>query len=90
MSDRLVTDKPWEPFDGKFCRISSFSAWASVKDGKVIASNKAMPYDTFDILGIGSEELPEPLTAYIRHSMDFDHLWQVFEVRGVAEMKLSG
>jgi hypothetical protein len=89
MDDILVTDKHWEPFDGGVCRISSFSAWASVKDGKVISSNKKMPYGTFDIHEIEFQKLVEPITAYIRHSMDFAHLWQAFEVRGVADDEVA-
>ncbi len=90
MSNILVTDKHWEPFDGSFCRISSFSNWASVKDGKVISSNKTLPYGTFDIDEINHQKLPESITAYKRHSTDFAHLWQVFQVRGIADNEVVG
>jgi hypothetical protein len=85
MTIKLWRDKEWEPFAGHLCRVSSFHPWASVVDGKVTARTKVMPYAVIEIDEINSQKLPEPVTGYITHSMDFAHLWQVFEVRGVQE-----
>ena len=80
-----LRDKDWEHLDGHLCKVSSFTPWASVMDGKVISSNKAMPYATIEIDEVSLNKLPEPISGYITHSMDFTHLWHVFEVRGVQD-----
>jgi hypothetical protein len=85
MTTTLVRDKDWKHLDGDLCKVSSFTPWASVMDGKVISSNKTLPYAVIEIDEVNFHKLPEPLVGYISHSMDFTHLWHVFEDRGVQE-----
>jgi hypothetical protein len=49
MTTTLLRDKDWEHLDGHLCKVSSFTPWASIMDGKVISSNKTMPYAAIEI-----------------------------------------
>jgi hypothetical protein len=49
-----------------------------------------MPYGTFEIEEVNHQKLAEPMTAYIRHSMDFANFWEVFKVRGIVENEVVG
>lgn len=82
MEGGLLRDEDWRPLDGEICRVTEFRPMAGRVDGTEVRSfSRSLPYAAIDI---ESPALPEPTTGFITHKLDFRHLWEVFNVRGVA------
>lgn len=75
-------DSEWSAIDGDLCKIIEFTPLATIKNGKIIASNKTEPY-AFIILEC--KKLPEQTQGFICHKIDFQHLWAAFKERGVKQ-----
>lgn len=77
MDSGLLRDEDWRPLDGELCRVIAFTPLAdSVEDTE---ATRRLPYASIQI---ESRVLAEPTTGFITHSLDFQHLWQAFNVRG--------
>jgi hypothetical protein len=83
MEEGLLRDEDWRPLDGEVCRVLAFTPLAGRVEGtKVTSSSRRLPYASIEI---ESPALAEPTTGFITHKLDFQHLWQAFNVRGVAD-----
>jgi len=79
----LLRDEDWRPLDGEICRVIDFNPLAGrVEETEVKSWAKGVPYAAIEI---ESPALVEPTTGFITHKLDFQHLWQAFNVRGVAD-----
>lgn len=79
MESGLRRDEDWRPLDGEVCRVKAFTPLAGRVEGTEV---KSLPYASIEI---ESPALAEPTTGFITHKLDFQHLWQAFNVRGVAD-----
>jgi hypothetical protein len=78
----LLRDEDWRPLDGEICRVIEFRPMAGRVEGtEVKSSSRSLPYAAIEI---ESPILDEPTTGFITHKLDFRHLWEVFNVRGVS------
>lgn len=80
-SQALVTEKDWSAIDGEVWRVVEFTPLAKVENGKVIATNAALPYA---LVTLRSPLYPE-IVGGIGHKIDFLNLWTAFVDRGVSE-----
>lgn len=78
----LLKDEEWSLIDGEICRVIDFVPMGTVKDGKVIAMDMTIPYASIDI---ECKKIPEKITGFITHKLDFTNLWNAFRERGVKE-----
>ena|SRR5438876_1004260 len=69
---------PWKHVREKLCRTVSFTPFAKVKDGKVLMSNRTLPYG---FLTVECEGLSGEAEIWVTHRIDFLHLWQAFNQR---------
>ncbi|MGB8953235.1 MAG: hypothetical protein WCC06_11300 [Candidatus Aminicenantales bacterium] len=76
----LLKDNQWSVIDGELCRVINFTPLGSIKDGKVKALNKTIPYAS---VTLECKRLSKEITGFICHRMDFIHLWSAFKERGV-------
>jgi hypothetical protein len=83
----LLHDSDWEPLDGAVCRVLDFTPLAGrIEGGKVKSSTSGSPYASIEI---ESDALAGPTKGFITHRLDFQHLWEAFNVRGVGEYEES-
>jgi len=73
-------DIPYETIEREFCRVKNFTPFAVIEAGKIKDISKFMPYAA---LSVESPRLPGEATMYVTHKLDFRHLWDVFQQRGV-------
>jgi hypothetical protein len=79
----LLRDSDWAPLDGEVCRVIEFTPLAGrMEGGKVKSFTRRFPYASIEI---ESPALAEPTTGFIKHKIDFQHLWEAFNVRGVGD-----
>jgi len=79
----LLRDRDWEPLDGEICRVIKFTPLAGRIEGTEVKSfTRGLPYASIEL---ESPALAEPTTGFITHKLDFEHLWEVFNVRGVGD-----
>jgi hypothetical protein len=79
----LLRDEDWRPLEGEICRARAFTPIAGNVEGTEVKSfTRRLPYASIEI---ESPALVEPTTGFITHKLDFQHLWQAFNVRGVAD-----
>jgi hypothetical protein len=79
----LLRDEDWRPLDGEICRVRAFTPLAGRVEGtKVKSFTRGLPYASIEI---ESPALPEATTGYITNKLDFQHLWQAFNIRGVGD-----
>ena len=83
MENGLLRDEDWRPLDGEVCRVLEFRPMAGRVEGtQVKSSSRSLPYVAIEI---ESSALDEPATRFITNKLDFHHLWEAFNVRGVAD-----
>lgn len=83
MEGGLLRDEDWRPLDGEICRVRAFTPLAGRVDGTQVKSfTRRLPYASIEI---ESPALAEPTTGFITNKLDFQHLWQAFNVRGVGD-----
>lgn len=79
----FLKDKDWSVIDAELCRVKGFTPLlASVENGEVRAFDRTTPYASIDF---ECERLPHDATGFIAHRLDFLHLWEAFNERGVAD-----
>ena len=79
----LLRDEDWRPLDGEMCRAHSFTPLAGTIEGtQVKSSSLSDPYASIEI---ETPLLAEQTTGFITHKLDFQHLWEAFNDRGVAD-----
>jgi hypothetical protein len=79
----LLRDEDWRPLDGEICRVTAFTPLAGRVEGAEVKSfTRGLPYASIEI---ESPALAEPTTGFITHKLDFQHLSEAFNVRGVAD-----
>ena len=79
----LLKDSQWSVIDGEPCLVTSFNPLVGfVKDGKVISVDNRTPYAS---VSIECKKLPQKITGYITHKLDFTNLWAVFKERGIKQ-----
>lgn len=77
----LLKDSEWSVIDREFCRVTNFVSMSVIKDGKVSAFSKGMPYAS---INLERKKFPgQKITGFITHRLDFIHLWKAFEERGI-------
>ena len=83
MEQGLLRDEDWRPLDGEICRVIEFRPMAGrVEDTEVKSSTQSLPYAAIEIESVA---LDEPTTGFITNKLDFRHLWDAFNVRGVSD-----
>ncbi|MFH1655780.1 MAG: hypothetical protein ABH954_04130 [Candidatus Omnitrophota bacterium] len=81
MQKTLRKDSEWNIIDGAICRVIDFVPLeSSVKDGKVITTDKTTPYAS---ITIEYKYSAQKITGLITHKLDFKHLWEAFKERGI-------
>ncbi|MEW6171031.1 MAG: hypothetical protein AB1472_05700 [Candidatus Omnitrophota bacterium] len=75
-------DSEWAVIDGELCRVIDFISIGSIKDGKVLALDKARPYAS---VTIECKKFPQKIKGFVCHKMDFLHLWLAFKERGIKQ-----
>src|SRR5437016_3817174 len=78
----LRTDREWSVTDGAPCRVIAFTPSATIHNGKVVTHNRTEPYAS---VILECKKFPQTTTGCITHRTDFQHLWNAFRKRGVAE-----
>jgi hypothetical protein len=79
----LLRDEDWRPLDGEICRVIEFRPMAGrVEGAEVKSASRSLPYAAIEI---ESPALDEPTTGFITNKLDFRHLWEAFNVRGVSD-----
>ena len=78
----LKKDSEWSVIDSEPCRIIEFTPLASVRNRKVVVTNKTEPYAS---VILECKKLPQQTKGFICHKMDFQHLWSAFKDRGVQQ-----
>ena len=77
----LLRNSDWRVVDGEGCRVTDFVPMATIKEGKVLAINRALPYAA---VHLQCKNFPnQKVTGFICHRLDFIHLWRAFKDRGV-------
>lgn len=82
MQQELRKDNEWSVIDGVRCRVIDFNPSALIKDGKVLATDKTIPYAS---ITLECKKFPNNVTGYITHKMDFKHLWAAFRERTIKQ-----
>ncbi|HUX00254.1 MAG: hypothetical protein WBD63_08645 [Phycisphaerae bacterium] len=77
----LLTDSEWGSVDGDACRVSQFSPFGWLEEGRICVP-KRIPYAA---IHFECTRMPGTIKGYITHKMDFLHLWQAFIERGVRD-----
>lgn len=78
----LGRDIPWNTIDGELCRVVRFTPFGKVENNKVVAVSGAAPYA---FLTVECKKLKQNCSLWVTHKMDFKHLWEAFEKRGIKE-----
>jgi len=78
----MLKDSDWSVLDGDACRVIGFTPMAEIRNGKVHAISKSMPYAavTFECTRI-----PDVVEGFICHKLDFKHLWAALRERPLGE-----
>lgn len=80
----LGVNIPWGQIKGEFCRVKSFLPFAEVEKNKIKAPPIPTPYAILSVEN--SKKLPsEGAFLPVGHKLDFKHLWECFEERGIKE-----
>lgn len=81
ISQRLVLTRAshWAEIYNRPCRVTNFTPFAKIENGKIIAADKTTPYALVKMMCAGC---PSEITGAIGHKLDFKHLWQAFAERG--------
>ena len=86
MSNTLSKDGDWSAIDGRICEVLRFAPFARVDGGKVISTDRTMPYALITInCRESGVELPAESVGAINHKADFKRLWAAFVERGVGD-----
>jgi len=82
----LRKDKEWSLIEGELCLVTDFTPLmgGAVKNGVVTSPITSTPYASTTIK---CKKVPQKVTGFITHKMDFAHLWAAFRERGVNEEK---
>jgi hypothetical protein len=78
----LIRDSDWELLEGEPCRVLEFTPLAGRMEGTKVKSSTMGAYASIEL---ESPVLAEPTTGFITHKLDFQHLWDAFDVRGVGD-----
>jgi len=78
----LLKDSQWSATDGEVCRVIDFTPMASIKEGKIFATDKSTPYAS---VVLECKKLPPETKGFITHKVDFMHLWLAFKERGIGQ-----
>ncbi|KPJ55640.1 hypothetical protein AMJ49_06680 [Parcubacteria bacterium DG_74_2] len=78
----LRKDSEWSVIDGEPCQVISFTPIATIKNGKVLITNKTEPYAS---VILECKKLSGEIKGFICHKMDFGHLWAAFKDRGIKD-----
>ncbi len=78
----LLKDSEWSAIDGEACRVTHFSPFATIDNGKIQSPSPTLPYCA---LTMECKKLSPSITGYVTHKVDFTNLWKVFVDRGVNE-----
>jgi hypothetical protein len=73
----LRKDKEWSLIDGELCLVDDFAPLVGsfVKNGVVISSQSSLPYAS---VNLSCKKIPENITGFITHKIDFSNLWAAF------------
>jgi len=74
----FLKDADWSAIDGEACRVLAFTPMASVQNGRVVASDKSVPYAT---VTLKCKNVPGAVKGFITNREDFIHLWAAFKER---------
>jgi hypothetical protein len=77
-------DIPWYLVKNMPLLVYRFTTLAKMVQGRVV-SRGAFNLDPFALIEVNAPLRSEQLTIPIEHSTDFQHLWEIFEERGVSE-----
>jgi len=82
----FLKDKEWSKIDGELCLVSEFTplGGSAVSNGKIISPNTSMPYAS---ITFECKKMPEKITGFVTHKIDFANLWEAFEERGINKEK---
>ena len=81
MARILRTDAEWRTIEDEACRVTGFTPFAKVENGQVLSFDASLPYASVTF------ECTKTISAtegYITHKVDFFHLWQAFNARGIS------
>ena len=73
-------DIPWKVIEEEACRVKHFTPFGHIEGGKIKGARPGFPYA---VLSVESPKLPNKASIPVVHKVDFQHLWEVFEERGV-------
>jgi len=82
MQQTMLKDSDWSLIDSEACRVIEFTPMAVIKNGKVRALSRSMPYASVTFQCI---KIPHNIEGYICHKLDFIHLWAAFKERPLGE-----
>jgi len=82
----LSKDSDWSEFEGLICRVKRFTPFATVENGRVVTTNRTMPYAlvALECCEKGVDRPPDAVGA-IRHRLDFQRLWWAFVERDLGD-----
>ena len=78
----MRTDSEWRAIEGLACRVTDFTPFSSVENGRVVAPNPTDPHASVTLECVG---MPMPVKGLVTHRVDFTHLWEAFMERGVSD-----
>lgn len=78
----LLKDRDWQSLEGYACRVVDFTPMAVVKNGKVRAASRSLPYAaiTFECT-----KMPQLAEGFICHKLDFMNLSEAMKERSLRE-----
>jgi len=76
----LGKDIPWKTIEGDALRITHFTPFAAMDEGKIKSHSLTMPYA---ILSVESPKLPQESNIVVVNKVDFQNLWSLFQDRGI-------
>ena len=76
-------DIPWKSVEGEGFRVESFVPLARLEQGKIKDLSKFMPYTLLSVDCPSVEHKSTEFTLPVLHKLDFQHLWELYQERGV-------
>ena len=79
----MLKDSEWSIIDGEPCRVIDFRPLlASVENDEVVAPDTTTPYAA---VTLECKKIPNKITGFVTHKMDFANLWKAFKERGISD-----
>lgn len=84
-SPLIGKDIAWGSIQDYALLVKHFTPLAEIKNGKIVNDVNSMPYALLEVECLELKSPSKDLQLPVMHKMDFTHLWEVYQGRGVAD-----